>query len=156
MKLMRWQRPDMASYWTSPLDHLNTLRNEINRLFEAEPMEWPRESDFFGWAPAVDVLEDKDNLVVRAELPGMQKDEIEISLHQGNLIISGERKSETRGAEAEASRAERYFGRFQRAFELPKPVDANRVTATYKDGILTVTLPKTEESKPKQITVKAS
>jgi HSP20 family protein len=102
------------------------------------------------------LYEDKDNLVVKAELPGMKKEEIDISLHQGSLIISGERKVESQGDDSETSRSERFFGRFQRALELPKPVDPNRVTAVYKDGILTVTLPKTEESKPKQITVKAS
>ena len=92
-----------------------------------------------------------------AELPGMNKEEIEISLQEGNLVISGERKMESqKNEEGEAARSERFFGRFQRTLELPKPVDANRVSATYKEGILTVTLPKTEESKPKQITVKAS
>ena len=84
----------------------------------------------------------------------MKKEEIDISLHQGSLVISGERKGETDG-DGDTSRSERFFGRFQRALELPKPVDANGVTATYKDGILTVTLPKTEESKPKQIAVNA-
>lgn len=153
MRLMRWQRPDLAN-WSS-FDHLNNLRDEINRLFDTPFGESGRESDFFGWAPAVDLFEDKDTLVVRAELPGIKKDEIDISLHNGNLVISGERKfeSEAQQGSGEVSRSERFFGRFQRALELPKPVDANNVTATYKDGILTVRLPKTEESKPRQISV---
>jgi HSP20 family protein len=145
----------VTNYWGG-FDSLTNLREEINRLFDYPLGEFGRETEFFGWAPAVDVYEDKDNLVVRAELPGMKKEEIDISLHQGSLIISGERKSETHENESEQSRSERFFGRFQRAFELPKPVDPNKVSATYKDGILTVKLPKTEESKPKQITVKAS
>jgi HSP20 family protein len=150
---MRWQRPDT---WTAPWEQWSNLRDEINRLFESPFGDTGRESEFFGWAPAVDMYEDKDHLVVKAELPGMKKEDIDISLHQGSLIISGERKVETNEGEGESSRSERFFGRFQRALELPKPVDGNKVTATYKDGILTVQLPKTEESKPKQITVKAS
>jgi HSP20 family protein len=150
MKLMRWQRPEMSSW--DPFDQLTSIREEINRLFESPLADGARGSEFFGWAPAVDVYEDKDTLVVKAELPGMNKEDIEISLHQGSLIISGERKFES-GGEGEASRSERFFGRFQRSVELPKLVDANNVSANYKDGILTVRLPKTEESKPKQITV---
>jgi HSP20 family protein len=150
---MRWQRPDLTNW--GPLDQLSSLRQEINRLFELPFGDSTRESEFFGWAPTVDLYENKDHIVVRAELPGMKKEDIEISLHQGNLMISGERKVESQDEDGEASRSERFFGRFQRALELPKPVDGNKVTATYKDGILTVKLPKTEESKPKQITVKA-
>jgi HSP20 family protein len=117
--------------------------------------EGVRGSEFFGWAPVVDLYEDHDQYVVKAELPGMKKEEMEISLHQGNLIISGERKSDSDNTNGETSRSERFFGRFQRALTLPKPVNSSNVTATYKDGILTVHLPKTEESKPKQIRVKA-
>jgi HSP20 family protein len=154
MRLMRWQRPEVSTW--GPFDQWSNLREEINRLFDVPFGDLGRESEFFAWAPAMDIYEDKDHLVVKAELPGMKKEDIEISLHQGSLLISGERKTESQGDEAETSRSERFFGRFQRALELPKPVDANRVSAVYKDGILTVTLPKTEESKPKQITVKAS
>ena len=154
MKLMRWQRPETSNW--APWDQWMNLRDEINRLFEAPFGDVGNESEFFGWAPALDLYEDKDNLLVKAELPGMKKEDIDISLHQGSLIISGERKEETSDGEGENSRSERFFGRFQRALKLPKPVDANNVTASYKDGILTVKLPKTEESKPKQITVKAA
>lgn len=153
MRLMRWQRPEAATW--GPFEQLTNLREEINRLFDLPMNEGARGSEFFGWAPAVDLYEDHDQFVVKVELPGMKKEDIEISLHQGNLVISGERKHETNGEGADMSRAERYFGRFQRALALPKPVNAGNVTATYKDGILTVLLPKTEESKPKQIRVKA-
>jgi len=151
MRLIRWQRPDVTNW--DPFNHLTSLREEINRLFDLPYGDGARESEFFGWAPPMDLYEDKDNLVVRAELPGMKKEDIEISLHQGSLVISGERKVESGDQEGDASRSERFFGRFQRALELPKPVDANGVSASYTDGILTVTLPKTEESKPKQIAV---
>ena len=153
MRLMRWQRPDLSNW--SPFEQLSNLREEINRLFETPLGDGGNQSEFFGWAPSVDLYEDRDHLVVKAELPGMKKEEIEISLHEGSLIISGERKAETEEGDGESSRSERFFGRFQRALELPTPVDANHVTATYKDGILTVKLPKTEESKPRQISVSA-
>jgi HSP20 family protein len=132
------------------LGRLTDLRDEIDRLFEA-PVS--RTSEFLGWTPAFDVYEEKDNFVVKAELAGMKKEDISVSLHDGNLIISGERKSETKSEGAEVYRAERYFGKFQRVVSLPAPVAANKVSAEYKDGILTVTLPKSEEAKPKQIQV---
>jgi len=138
------------------VEHWTNLRDEINRLFELPFGDMARESEFFNWAPAVDVYEDKDHLVVKAEVPGLKKEDIDISLHQGSLIISGERKEESNEENGESSRSERFFGRFQRALELPKPVNPDQVTATYKDGILTVKLAKTEESKPKQISVKAN
>ncbi len=153
MRLVRWQRPEVAAW--GRFDHLTNLRDQINRLFEFPLNGGEAESEFFGWAPVIDLYEDHNQLVVKAELPGMKKEDIDISLHQGSLLISGERKSEVEEGNGEASRAERFFGRFQRALELPKPVDASRVSASYKDGILTVNLPKTEESKPKQIQVKA-
>jgi len=106
-----------------------------------------------GWAPALDAYEDKENFVVKAELPGMKREDIEVSLHEGSLSISGERKSETKHEDAETHRAERFFGRFQRTLTLPAAVAADKVKAEYKDGVLTVTLPKTEEAKPKRIDV---
>jgi HSP20 family protein len=144
MKLTR------ISTWPT-LGRLTDLRDEIDRLFEA-PLA--RTSEFLGWAPAFDVYEEKDNFVVKAELPGMKKEDISVSLQDGSLIISGERKSETKSEGAEVYRAERYVGKFQRSVTLPTPVTAGKVTAEYKDGILTVTLPKSEEAKPKQIEVK--
>jgi HSP20 family protein len=151
MKLMRFNRPE-AWDW-SPVAQLSTLRNEINRLFE-EPFGGMERSEVFNaWAPAVDLYEEKDNLVVTAELPGMKKEEIDISLHDGNLTIAGERKVEKQYGEKETQRSERFFGRFQRTVSLPKGVDAGAVKAAYKDGVLTVTLPKSPEAKPKQIEV---
>ena len=105
-------------------------------------------------APPTDVWEDEDSLFVSVELPGMKKDDIELSLHEGCLSISGERRTERRQEDAEVHRSERFVGRFQRTLSLPAPVAADKITAQYKDGVLTVTLPKTEEAKPKQIDVK--
>lgn len=154
MNLIRIQRPEL---WVSPFDRLTNLRDEINRLFDTPFGGLAGETELFnGWTPALDLYEEKDNLVLKAELPGMKKEEIEISLHEDTVTISGERKVDRAEGAGEASRSERFFGRFQRTLTLPKPVDASKVTARYKDGILTVTLPKTEESKPRQIEVKAS
>ena len=145
----RWQRPELAA-WTG-FGRLSNLRDEIERLFEAPLAGLAR-----GWTPALDVFEDKDNLFVKVELPGMKREEIEVSLHDGNLSISGERKSEEKHEEGEVYRAERFVGKFQRTVTLPSPVAADKVKAQYKDGILTITLPKTEEAKPKQIDVSVS
>ena len=150
--LTRWQRPELST-WPG-FGRLSNLRDEIDRLFEVPLAELARTSQLLsGWTPALDVFEEKDNLIVKAELPGMKKDDIEISLHDGSLSISGERKSQTTSDDSEVYRSERFFGRFQRTVTLPTPVDAEKVKAQYKDGILTVTLPKTEEAKPKQIDV---
>jgi len=150
--LTRWQRPEVG--WPT-FGRLSSLRDEIDRLFEAPLAEFARGSHLLsGWTPALDVFEDKDNVIVKAELPGMKKDEIEVSLHDGTLNISGERKNESKLENAEVYRAERFVGRFQRSVSLPTPVAADKVSAQYKDGILTINLPKTEEAKPKHIDVK--
>lgn len=152
MNLIRWQKPVLTPW--SNLGRLTDLRDEIDRLFESPLAELTRTSNLLsGWTPPLDVFEDKDNFIVKAELPGMKKEDIEVSLHDGSLSISGERKSETKHEDAELYRTERFFGRFQRTVTLPAPVAADKVKAQYKDGILTVTLAKTEQAKPKQIDV---
>lgn len=151
MSLIRYQTPDIAT-WRS--DRWSNLRDEINTLFEI-PF-WGNSMGqaqlFTGWSPALDLYQTNDDVVAVIELPGMKKEEIEISLHDGTLTISGERKEE--GAKDDKSaRTERFSGKFRRSISLPTRVDSNKVNATYKDGILTVTLPKAEEVKPKQIQV---
>jgi len=143
MKLTR------ASTWPG-VARLSDLRDELDRLFDA-PLA--RTSELLGWTPAFDVYENQNNFVVKAELPGMKKEDINVSLHDGSLIISGERKAETYEEGTEVYRSERFFGRFQRVITLPATVAASQVKAEYKDGVLTVTLPKSEEAKPKQIEV---
>jgi len=152
MFLTRWQAPETPAW--AGFDRLTTLLDEIDRLFESPLAEFARTSQMLGgWAPVIDLYENKDNFVVKAELPGMKKEDIEISLHEGALLISGERKREEKAKEGEVYREERFYGKFHRSFALPKPVAADQVKAAYKDGVLTVTLPKTEEVKPKQIEV---
>src|SRR5262249_45388076 len=122
------------------------------RLFDIPLTEWAHASRLLS-GPALDVHEDKDNFIVQAELPGMKKEDIQLTLHDGSLSISGE-KSEEKHEDAEVYRAERFIGRFQRTVALPTPVAVDKVKAEYNDGVLTVTLPKSEEAKPKQIEVK--
>lgn len=101
----------------------------------------------------MDVYEDGNSFTVHVELPGMKKEDFDISLHEGSLSISGERKVQEKFEASDAFRSERFVGRFQRTVHLPAPVAADRVSAQYKDGVLSVTLPKAEEAKPKQINV---
>lgn len=154
MSLIRWQRPE-TNLW-SPFRHLSVLRDEIDRLFDSPLNEMTTGSQQFlnGWLPAIDLYDEPNHLMLRAELPGMKKQDINISLHGDVLTLSGERKEEEVFDKAETYRAERFLGKFQRTMTLPVPVNAGKVQASYKDGILTVTLPKAEEAKPKQIAVK--
>ena len=158
MRLMRRPRYDLGNW--STFDHLNRLRDEIDRAFQSSFGSFgelgPSTGFLEGWSPAVDLHEDKDKLSVKAELPGMKKEDIDVSLHGDTLSISGERKHEEERKEGEHYRSERYFGRFQRSIQLPHAVDGNKIEASYRDGILTVTLPKTEEAKRKQIQIKTS
>ena len=155
MNLIRWQRPEL-SIWPG-FGRLSNLRDEIDRLFEEPLSGLARTSQLLsGWTPALDLHEDKDNFVVKIEVPGMKKEDIEVTLHEGSLSISGERKGEEKFKDADAYRSERFFGHFQRTVTLPAPVAADKIKAQYKDGVLTVTLPKAEEAKPKQIDVQVS
>ena len=150
MSIIRYQSPEVLR----SIDRFANLRDEINTLFEG-PF-WPtstRQAQLFnGWTPALDLYQTNDDVVAVVELPGMRKEDIELSLQDGMLTISGERKDETAEGDKNA-RTERFVGKFRRSISLPTRVDANKVNATYKDGILTVTLPKAEEVKPKQIQV---
>ena len=152
MELIRYQNPELTS-WPS-LDRWMSLRDDLNSLFEIPfGSSFGRAGQLFsGWSPALDLYQSNDNVVAIIELPGMRKEDIEISLHDGTLTISGERRRETSNGE-NTERTERYIGKFRRSITLPARVDANKVSATYQDGILTVTLPKAEEAKPKQIPV---
>jgi HSP20 family protein len=153
--LTRWRRPEL-SIWPG-FGRLTDLRDELDRLFEAPLTELARGARLLsGWTPALDLFEDSDHVYVRVELPGMKKDDIELSLHDGSLSISGQRKGEEKSQDKEVHRSERFFGRFQRTITLPAAVASDKVKAQYKDGILTVTLPKAEEAKPKKIDVNVS
>ena len=141
--------------WT-PLHHLSNLRNELEKMFEDpySSLLEDKQPFFTGWGPALDLYEDKESIFVKAEVPGMKKEELEITLHDGTLTLSGERKEPTLLEGTTAIRTERFIGRFSRSVSLPSSVDADKVKAAYRDGILTVVLPKAEDAKPKQIQIK--
>ena len=159
MTLTRWQKPE--SWGLAPFRRATSLRDELDSLFN---LAFGRLADanvengrglqlLEGWSPAVDIYEDKDTLLVKAELPGLKKEDIGISLHEGYLTLSGERKEEAKQEGADVYRSERWVGRFHRSISLPCRVDAVKIKATYNEGVLTVTLPKAEEAKPKQIPI---
>src|SRR5207302_3013197 len=147
MSLIRYQIPELTA-WRS-FDRWSNLRDDLNTLFELPSWSnFGRQGQLFtGWSPALDLYQSNDNVNAVVELPGMRKEDIEISLHDGTLTISGERKRESSSNGEKAERTERYVGTFRRSIALPTRVDANKVSATYRDGILTVTLPKAEEVK---------
>ena len=148
MRITRWQPLNPV------FNQLTHLQHEMNRLFDL-PITgtFAHQAQLFsGWTPALDLYQTADNIVAVLEIPGMRKDDIEISLHDGMLTIAGERNTSAGKGES-AERTERFSGKFRRSVSLPTRVDAGKVSATYKDGILTVTLPKAEEAKPKKIEV---
>jgi HSP20 family protein len=153
MTLIRYQTPELAAW--SRADRWSNLTDELNSFFELPFWSSSARAGqlFTGWSPALDLYQNNDNLIAVVELPGMRKEDIEISLHDGTLTIGGERKRESSSNADKAERTERYIGTFRRSIALPTRVEANKVSATYRDGILTVTLPKAEEVKPKQIQV---
>jgi HSP20 family protein len=152
MKLIRYQAPEFSA-WPA-LDRWSNLRDQLNSLFDLPVWaDQNRQSQLFtGWAPALDLYQTNDNVVALVELPGMRKEDIEISLHDGTLTVAGERQTSASNGE-KAERTERYVGSFRRSITLPVAVDLHKVSANYRDGILTVTLPKADEAKPKRIEV---
>jgi len=126
----------------------------MNRLFDDFFGGWPAAGYEGRWALAIDVSETQDAVKVRAEIPGMNSEDIDISLTGDTLTIKGEKKEEETKQEENFTRIERSYGAFQRVVALPSPVDPQHVDAGYKNGILTVNLEKKEESKPRSIDIK--
>ena len=146
MALMRW----------TPMSNLPSFQHEMNRMV----------NEFFGdgngeaagtglssWTPAVDIHETDDGFVIKAELPGVSKDDISIDVHENTLTLRGQRKHEAEVKQDKYHRVERAYGTFQRSFVLPAMVDQDQVQATYKDGVLELHLPKSEAAKPKRIAI---
>jgi HSP20 family protein len=152
MSLIRYQSPELST-WPA-LGRWADLRDELNSLFDLPTTgNLARQAQLFsGWTPALDLYQNNDNVVAVVELPGMRKEDIDVSLHDGMLTIAGERQSSP-GEGENTERTERFSGKFRRSVTLPTRVDASKVSASYKDGILTVTLPKSEEAKPKKVEV---
>jgi HSP20 family protein len=120
------------------------------------PARFAGDDSYGSWVPPVDIFEKNENLVLRVELPGVEKDDIEVRIENGVLSLHGQRRRDQEIEEKNAYRLERSFGAFSRSFSLPTTVDATRIAATYKDGILEVTLPKAEEAKPKRVPIQAA
>jgi HSP20 family protein len=155
--MIRYQLPTLSTW--SRFDRLANLRDEVTRLFDFSVPDLAGQTTQEGttlWRPALDVFQDKDNIFVTLEVPGVKKEDFQLSLHEGTLTVSGERKQTTEVKEGESFRSERFFGRFSRSVTLQVPVQADNVKAQYKDGVLTVTLAKSEEAKPRQIEVQVS
>lgn len=142
----------------SPFREISRLRDEMDRLWE----------DFFGpgrrglrpiaeeWIPAVDISDTTDTVTVKVEIPGMEAKDVEISLTGDILTIKGEKKIEKEAEEQNFYMAERSYGSFVRSLRLPAAVKEDQIEASYKQGVLTITCPKKEEVKPKQITIKSA
>jgi HSP20 family protein len=151
MNIVRYLRSPQSDL-SAALDRITSIRAEMDRIYDSTfGSSFRSPASLSGWNPAVNVYQDKDQFIVVAELPGLKKEEIEISLHDDTLALSGERKRE--GSSEQGLLTERFYGKYQRSVTLPTAVDPDKVTATYKDGLLQVVLPKAEEAKPKQIEV---
>lgn len=135
-----------------PVDELTTLRNRMDRLWtRMTPNEEP--AALADWAPTSDVLETKDEIVIKSELPGIEQKDIEVQIENGMLTIKGERKGETETEEKGFRRVERAYGSFLRAFTLPPNVATDKIAATFANGLLELHLPKKEDAKPRSIKV---
>ena len=145
-----------VSKTSAPFGLMQRWQREINRLFGDPFGDWliPEERFTEDWMPAINVYEEKDMFVVEAELAGMKKEDIHIYMSGDNLNITGQRKEKREKKGGGAYRSERYFGHFHRMIPLPVAVKAEAIEARYRDGILTVTCPKTEEAREKQVDVK--
>jgi HSP20 family protein len=136
-----------------PFRGLSTLHDQFNRLFNESLRTHAEESALTTWAPAVDIYETANELVVKADLPDVNEKDIDVRVENNLLTIRGERKFEKSVSEENFLRVERTYGAFSRSFSLPNTVNAETIGAEYKNGVLTVTLPKREESKPRQVKV---
>lgn len=146
MSLVRWR----------PMREIARIREEMDRLFDEFFTGWPerRRSVLEGeWAPSVDVAETEEDVVVTAELPGVKQSDVEITVLNDVLTLKGEKKEEKEIKKENYHRIERSYGSFQRSISLPTGVQADKAKATYKDGVLTITIPKAEEAKPKSIKI---
>jgi HSP20 family protein len=153
MAILRW-RPGAFGWHRDPFAELESLHREMNRLMDSASGAW-RGLSGAGVFPALNVSEDGESIFVRAELPGVNAKDLKISVHDNNLLIEGERKIAAEGGGVSYHRREREAGTFQRIISLPTRVDAGKVTAVCKNGVLTVALPKAAEAKPRQISVTA-
>ena len=144
MALVRW----------TPMGNLQSFQHEMNRMFnQFFQGSNGEEAKVSTWRPSVDIYETDDALVIKAELPGVSKDDVSIDVHQNTLTLRGQRKHETEVKDEHCHRVERSYGSFQRSFTLPATVDAEKAEASFKDGVLELHLPRLESAKPRQIAI---
>ncbi len=153
----------MALVRFNPVRDLLDVEREFNRMFRTFENRFgvSKGEDENGyenavWMPLTDIYEDKNNYTLKADLPGMKKDDVKISYTDGQLTISGERVQEKESKDAKCHRVERTYGKLYRSFNLPKEIKADEIKAEFKDGQLSITIPKAEEVKPKEIDIKVS
>ncbi|HXW56873.1 MAG TPA: Hsp20/alpha crystallin family protein [Candidatus Cybelea sp.] len=139
-----------------PFRNLTTLQDQVNRLFEGSFKGSAEASSLATWAPAVDIYETENELVIKADLPEVAEKDIDVQVENNMLTIRGERKLEESVKEDNYLRVERTYGSFSRSFSLPNTVNAEAIQANYKNGVLKVELPKRAESKPKQVKINVS
>ncbi len=148
MAIVRWD----------PFRGMMALQDEMNRFFEnnlfGEMAGSSRGGRSIVWAPPIDVVESSDKVIVNAELPGMKVEEVELSVDDGVLTLKGERSFSEEVKEENLHRIERAYGYFERRIALPKTIDPDKITASYTDGVLRIELPKAEETRPKQISIR--
>jgi HSP20 family protein len=137
-----------------PFRNLNSFQDQMSRFFDDAFFRGRADNSALTvWAPAVDIYETADELVVKADLPDINEKDLDVRVENNTLTIRGERKFEKEVSEDNFLRVERAYGSFSRSFSLPNTVDTERIKANYRDGVLSVRMPKREESKPKQIKV---
>ncbi|MHB8526457.1 MAG: Hsp20/alpha crystallin family protein [Candidatus Acidiferrales bacterium] len=136
-----------------PFRNVSSLQEQVNRLFESTFPHKGDESTLTAWAPAVDVYETENELVIKADLPEISEKDLDVRVENNMMTIRGERKFEQQVKEDSYLRMERAYGSFSRSFSLPNTVNTEAINADYKNGVLTVTLPKRAESKPKQVKI---
>ena len=146
MNVVRWD----------PFRDLVTLSDRLNRALAEPPGPFAANTSYGSWSPPVDIFERTDGLVIRAEIPGVQKDEIDVRIENNVLTLHGERRQEEGFDESNAHRLERIYGSFTRSFSLPTSVDSTHISAAYRDGVLEIVLPKAEEAKPKRIQIQSA
>jgi HSP20 family protein len=154
MAIMKFKPERELSRW-SPFKDLVNMQREMSRLFDSLFADFETDGNYLtSWSPRVDVLENNDAYLIKAELPGVNKNDVKIILRENVLTIKGEKKQEKEEKDHNFHRIERSYGSFERSFTLPSGVKNDKIDASYKDGVLTITLPKVEEAKPKEIEVK--
>lgn len=146
MAIVRWE----------PFRNMATLQDRINRMFDdvfTRAAENDDEAVVGGWRPSVDIYDKPEAIVIKAELPGVTKEDVSVEVKENILTLKGERKIEKEEAEGTYYRKERLYGRFMRSFTLPMETDSEKIKANFRDGVLSLEIPKPEEKKPKQITI---